>query len=48
MQKLAERLGVGFLHKYSKSLSLELRNFIIQNFAFGEFIFRDPGYHWRR
>ena len=39
---LAERLGVGFLHKYSKSLSLELRNYIIQNFAFGEFIFRNP------
>ncbi|MCK4748387.1 MAG: phosphoenolpyruvate synthase, partial [Bacteroidales bacterium] len=40
--ELAESLGVGFLHKYSKSLSLELRNYIIQNFAFGEFIFMDP------
>jgi hypothetical protein len=40
--QLAHKLGVGFLHKYSKSLSLELRNFIIRNFAFGEFIFRDP------
>jgi CheY-like chemotaxis protein len=40
--QLAERMGVGFLHKYSKSLTLELRNFIIRNFAFGEFIFRDP------
>ena len=39
---LAVEMGVGFLHKYSKSLSLELRNYIIQNFAFGEFIFRDP------
>ena len=39
---LAEQMGVGFLHKYSKSLSLELRNFIIRHFAFGEFIFRDP------
>ena len=39
---LAERMGVGFMHKYSKSLSLELRNFIIQNFAFGPFIFRNP------
>ena len=39
---LAEEFGVGFLHKYSKALSIELRNFIIQNFAFGEFIFRDP------
>lgn len=40
--KLAEQMGVGFLHKYSKSLSLELRNYIIRNFAFGEFIFRNP------
>jgi hypothetical protein len=40
--EVARSLGVGFLHKYSKSLSLELRNFIIRNFAFGEFIFRDP------
>ncbi len=39
---LAESLGVGFMHKYSKSLSLELRNFIIRNFAFGEFVFRNP------
>ena len=39
---IAEEMGVGFLHKYSKSLSIELRNFIIRNFAFGEFIFRDP------
>jgi len=39
---LAEKMGVGFMHKYSKSLSLELRNFIIQNFAFGPFIFRNP------
>ena len=41
-QSLAESLGVGFMHKYSKSLSLELRNFIIQNFGFGPFIFRHP------
>jgi hypothetical protein len=39
---LAAEMDVGFLHKYSKSLSLELRNFIIQNFAFGPFIFRNP------
>ncbi len=39
---LAAELGAGFLHKYSKSLTHELRNFIIQNFGFGEFIFRDP------
>ena len=41
-EPLAARLGVGFMHKYSKSLSLELRNFILRNFAFGEFVFRNP------
>jgi CheY-like chemotaxis protein len=39
---IAEKLDVNFIHKYSKSLSIELQNFIIQNFAFGPFIFRDP------
>jgi CheY-like chemotaxis protein len=38
----AEELGAGFINKYSKSLSLELRNFIIQNLAFGPFVFRNP------
>jgi CheY-like chemotaxis protein len=41
-KKAAEALGAGFIHKYSKSLSLELRNFIIQNLAFGPFVFRNP------
>ena len=41
-KELAESMGVGFMHKYSKSLSLELRNYIIQNFGFGPFIFRHP------
>jgi len=39
----AEELGAGFIHKYSKTLALELRNFIIQNLAFGPFVFRNPG-----
>lgn len=38
----AERLGAGFIHKYSKNLSKELRHFVVDNFAFGPFIFRDP------
>jgi CheY-like chemotaxis protein len=38
----AEEMGAGFIHKYSKSLSLELRNFIIQNLAFGPFVFKNP------
>ncbi|MFZ2340119.1 MAG: PEP/pyruvate-binding domain-containing protein [Bacteroidales bacterium] len=39
---IAEELGAGFIYKYSKSLSLELRNFIIQNLAFGPFVFKNP------
>jgi CheY-like chemotaxis protein len=39
----AEELGAGFIHKYSKTLALELRNFIIQNLSFGPFVFRNPG-----
>jgi CheY-like chemotaxis protein len=38
----ASELGAGFLYKYSKTLSLDVRNYIIRNFAFGEFVFRDP------
>lgn len=38
----AEQLGAGFIYKYSKSLSLELRNYIVQNLAFGPFVFRNP------
>jgi CheY-like chemotaxis protein len=41
-RKTADEMGTGFIHKYSKSLSLELRNFIIQNLAFGPFVFRNP------
>ena len=41
-KKKAEEMGAGFIHKYSKSLSLELRNFIIQNLAFGPFVFKNP------
>lgn len=41
-KKIADELEVGFLNKYSKNLSIELRNFIIQNLAFGPFVFRNP------
>jgi CheY-like chemotaxis protein len=41
-KRIAEELGAGFINKYSKSLSLELRNFIIQNLAFGPFVFKNP------
>lgn len=38
----ADELGVGFIHKYSKTLNIELKDFIISQFGFGDFIFRDP------
>ncbi len=38
----AEDLHVGFLHKQSPTLLHDLRNFIIQFFAFGDFVFVDP------
>ncbi len=41
-KRKAEEMGAGFIHKYSRSLSIELRNFIIQNLAFGPFVFRNP------
>jgi CheY-like chemotaxis protein len=41
-KKFAEELGVGFINKQSKSLSLDLRDYMVDKFAFGDFIFRDP------
>lgn len=41
-KQFAEELGVGFIHKYSKTLSIELRDYIVSQFGFGDFIFRDP------
>lgn len=41
-EKIAQELGVGFIHKYSKTLSLDLKNYIVNNFGFGDFIFRNP------
>jgi len=41
-RKYAKEMNAGFIHKYSKSLSIELRNYIIRQFAFGGFVFKDP------
>ncbi|MCD4792364.1 MAG: phosphoenolpyruvate synthase [Bacteroidales bacterium] len=38
----AKKLKVGFIHKYSENLALELKNFMNQYFAFGAFEFIDP------
>jgi CheY-like chemotaxis protein len=41
-EQYAHEIGTGFLHKYSKTLSNELKDYIVKNFGFGEFVFRDP------
>jgi len=38
----ADELGVGFIYKNSKTLNIELRDYIIGHFGFGDFVFRDP------
>ncbi len=41
-QLIAKQLKVGFIHKYSKTLSLELNDFVVKYFAFGDFVFIEP------
>ncbi len=41
MREKAQELGVGFIVKYSKTLLLELGDYISQEFAFGDFVFKD-------
>jgi len=41
-REVAKDMKVGFINKYSKTLSLELREFINAQMAFGDFVFRDP------
>jgi CheY-like chemotaxis protein len=41
-QVYANELNAGFLHKHSKNLSNDLKDYILRNFGFGEFVFRDP------
>ena len=38
----AKELKVGFINKLSKTISIELKNFISEFFAFGDFVFIDP------
>jgi len=38
----AKRLRAGFINKNSKTLIQELKDYIIENFAFGDFIFINP------
>ncbi|TRZ74691.1 MAG: phosphoenolpyruvate synthase [Bacteroidetes bacterium] len=41
-EAIAKELQVGFINKLSKTLSIELRNFIHDHFSFGDFVFVDP------
>jgi len=38
----AAEVGASFLRKYSETLLSELRAFLVENFAFGDFVFRLP------
>ena len=42
IRAVAEEMGVGFIKKNSKTLLLELTEYINTEFSFGDFIFRDP------
>lgn len=42
IRKTAETLGVGFIFKYSKTLLLQLSDYISREFSFGDFIFKAP------
>ncbi len=41
---IAQGLGVGFLRKYSKTLMIQLYEYIKEEFAFGDFVFRDANH----
>lgn len=42
MSELAAQLGVGFLRKFSRTLFLQLGDYMKEEFGFGDFVFRDP------
>ena len=39
--KVAEELGVGFLKKYSRTLFMQLGDYMKEEFGFGDFVFKD-------
>jgi hypothetical protein len=41
MRDVARELGVGFILKHSKTLLIELSDYISEEFVFGDFVFRD-------
>lgn len=44
-RQLAEPIGCSFLHKHSSTLLQDLREFMLHNFGFGDFVFRTPDGH---
>ena len=42
MMHTAAEIGAGFIHKHSRKLLKELRQFMLDNFGFGDFVFRMP------
>ena len=42
LEEVARKLKVGFINKQSKTISIELKSFISEYFAFGDFVFIDP------
>jgi CheY-like chemotaxis protein len=44
-RKLAESVQCAFLHKHSRTLLEDLREFMLNNFGFGDFVFRLPDGH---
>ncbi len=43
MEKVAHSLGAGFVRKYSKTLFIQLSEYIREEFGFGDFVFRSAG-----
>ena len=41
-RKVMDELRLNFINKYSKTLLVELKNYIRENYGFGDFVFRDP------
>lgn len=41
-KKYADERGIGFIHKYSQAYNINLRNYIIGNFGFDDFVFYSP------
>lgn len=41
-RQVANDMGIGFIDKDSKTMQFELRNFMMEYFAFGDFVFYDP------